>query len=158
MMYACYRKDEAHNPEVFSAAVAAILTDYPREVIEYVTDPRTGLPGSSKWPPQPSEVKEACESRAYDLHRQTIREGWKNLRAVPVEPRPKLLPGQLTYKEVAASGQRPIGRFERPEPKQVKSMTIAQAKADFCERFGITPEQYDAIEDGDRPEQQEAAE
>jgi hypothetical protein len=46
MMYDCYRKDEAHNPEVFSAAVAVILTDFTKEVIDYVTDPRTGLPMS----------------------------------------------------------------------------------------------------------------
>jgi hypothetical protein len=149
MMYDCYRKDEAHNPEVFSAAVAVILTDFTKEVIDYVTDPRTGLPGSSKWPPQPSEVKEACESRAYELHRQKVRAGWRNLQSVPVDPPPRLEPGQLTYEQVSKSGQRPIGRFERPEPKRVKGMTVDEAKEDFCRRFNISPEAFDQIRDAE---------
>ncbi len=60
MLCACYRKDEAVNPEVYAAAVEAVLSDYPREVIEYVTDPRTGLPKRCAWLPSIKEVHDMC--------------------------------------------------------------------------------------------------
>lgn len=60
-MFACYRKAEATDPEIYAAAVAAVLSDYPQAVIDYVTDPRTGLPVKSKWLPTVFEVKQACE-------------------------------------------------------------------------------------------------
>ncbi len=61
LMFACYRKAEATDPEIYAAAVAAVLSDYPQAVIDYVTDPRTGLPVKSKWLPTVFEVKQACE-------------------------------------------------------------------------------------------------
>ena len=67
MLLGCYRRDEANDPEIYIAAVAAILSEYPRSVIEYVTDPRTGLPRTSKWPPNPAEVSEACDARKRTL-------------------------------------------------------------------------------------------
>ncbi len=33
-------------------------------MVEYVTDPRTGLPAKLKWLPTVAEVREACEKRA----------------------------------------------------------------------------------------------
>lgn len=69
LMYGCYRKDDASNPEVFLTAASAILAEYSDEVIRYVTDPRTGLPSNLKWPPQASEVREACKSHASYLAR-----------------------------------------------------------------------------------------
>ena len=61
-MFSCYRKADADTPEIFLDAAAAILAEYPDEIIVRVTDPRVGLPSRLKWPPQPSEIKEACES------------------------------------------------------------------------------------------------
>jgi hypothetical protein len=60
----CFRTGEANDPAIFAAAVAAVLSDYPLEIIQYVCDPRTGLPSSSKWMPTAAEVKAACEGRA----------------------------------------------------------------------------------------------
>jgi hypothetical protein len=68
-MYGCYRKAEADDATIFLDAAAAILSDYPDEVILLVTDPRTGIPGKLKWPPQPSEVKEACEAAMAPIRR-----------------------------------------------------------------------------------------
>ena len=57
LLFACYRKDEAHDPQTYSAAVAAVLGDgYSREVVEYVTDPRTGIPSKQKFLPAVVEV------------------------------------------------------------------------------------------------------
>jgi len=61
-IFACYRKDEAHNPEMYAAAVTAVMSDFPREVIDFVIDPRTGILGVSKFMPSVAEIKEACEN------------------------------------------------------------------------------------------------
>jgi hypothetical protein len=68
LMFACYRKAEATDPEMYAAAVTAVLSDYPQEVIDYITDPRTGLPVKSKWLPTVFEVKQAC-----DEHQEYLR-------------------------------------------------------------------------------------
>ena len=60
-MFGCYRKTDANDPEVLAAAIAATLAEFTRDVVEYVTDPRTGLPATSKWVPNVFEVREACE-------------------------------------------------------------------------------------------------
>jgi hypothetical protein len=63
-MFSCYRKDEAHDPDVYCAAVAATLAEFPRPVVDYVTDPRTGMPSSSRFLPNIAEVREACVMEA----------------------------------------------------------------------------------------------
>lgn len=63
LLFGCYRKGDANDPEVYTAAIAAILSEYPQEVVDYVTDPRTGLPRKLKFMPNPAEVSEACEER-----------------------------------------------------------------------------------------------
>lgn len=90
-MLSCYRRDEAHSPEIYGAAVAAILGDYPRDVVDYITDPRTGLPSKQKFLPNVAEVREACDARAAAVERistyekrvsEQIRltEEWKNYK------------------------------------------------------------------------------
>jgi len=61
-MFGCYRRDEANDPEIYCAAIAAVLSDYPRAIVEYVTDPRVGIPSRIKWPPSVAEVMEACDA------------------------------------------------------------------------------------------------
>lgn len=63
-MFGCYRKADANDPEIYTAAVAATLAEFADDVAEYVTDPRTGLPAKLKWLPTIAEVREACERRA----------------------------------------------------------------------------------------------
>lgn len=60
-MFGCYRKQDANDPDIYVAAVAAILNEYPPAVIDYVTDPRTGLANRLKWLPTVAEVREACD-------------------------------------------------------------------------------------------------
>jgi hypothetical protein len=61
LMFGCYRKAEASDPEIYAAATASVLSEYPPEVIDYITDPRTGLPSKSQWLPSVFEVRRACE-------------------------------------------------------------------------------------------------
>lgn len=61
LMFGCYRKGDANDPDTYTAAVAAVLTRYPPEVVAQVTDPRTGLPSRSDFLPTVKEVHDACE-------------------------------------------------------------------------------------------------
>jgi hypothetical protein len=79
MMLACYRRDDAIEPEMYSAAVAATLTDFSRDVVDFITDPRTGIASQLKFLPSVAEVREACE-----LEREKM---WKRKHATP-RPRP----------------------------------------------------------------------
>jgi hypothetical protein len=69
LMFGCYRKSEASDPEVYAAATSAILSEYPQEVIDYITDPRTGLPSRSQWLPSVFEVRRACDDHIEYLHK-----------------------------------------------------------------------------------------
>ncbi len=88
-MFGCYRTGQANDPETYTMAVAATLADYPAEVIQHVTDPRTGLPAKCKWLPSVAEVREACEDH------------WKFVKA-----RQALLDKGWTFKD---------GRLVKPE-------------------------------------------
>lgn len=61
LLFGCYRKGDANDPETYTAAIAAILTEYPPEVIRIATDPRTGIARKSKWMPNPAELAEECD-------------------------------------------------------------------------------------------------
>jgi hypothetical protein len=39
----CYRRDEAQDPETFAAGLAAVLMDYPADIVRLAADPRTGV-------------------------------------------------------------------------------------------------------------------
>lgn len=62
VLFSAYRRDDFADPEGFVKQLGAILSDFPDEVVIYVTSPRTGIQRRSKWPPTISEVLEACES------------------------------------------------------------------------------------------------
>jgi len=75
------------------AAVVAVLCDYAQEIVQYVTDPRTGLPSRVKWLPAVAEVREACEERRMYLERVAEGERWQARlaasRAVQKLPAPR---------------------------------------------------------------------
>lgn len=62
ILLGCYRMGDASDPEIYTAAVIAVLSNYPVDTISYVCNPVTGLPGSLKWLPTVAEIKEACET------------------------------------------------------------------------------------------------
>lgn len=79
LLFGCYRKGDANDPEIYTMAIAATLAEYQKEVIEYVTDPRTGLPARLKWLPTVAEVREACEDHGKFLKAQVelLRKGYR---------------------------------------------------------------------------------
>lgn len=61
MLLGCYRKGDAADPETYVTAIAAVLSLYPVDVVQAVSDPRTGIAGRSNWLPTVAEVKAECE-------------------------------------------------------------------------------------------------
>lgn len=114
MLFACYRRDDAHDPSVYAAAIAAILEGYPTSIVDRATDPRTGVASECKWLPAVAEVREFCERE----HARQIRLSRPILKALPRKEIERK-PGQKTYAEfllMAERGEvkpRPIGFFEQ---------------------------------------------
>lgn len=79
MLFSAYRLDQFADPDGFMAQAAIVFSQYPLDVIEYVTDPLTGIQSKNKWPPNIPEIHEACK-RARDFLRaeKTLREGGWN--------------------------------------------------------------------------------
>lgn len=62
-----YSRARPHDPETYTDAIAATLAGYPVEVIQRVTDPRTGLQRKLKWLPEVADVVEACDAEVSRL-------------------------------------------------------------------------------------------
>jgi len=138
VLFSCYRKDEAHDPEIYCAAVAATLADFPRQVVDYVTDPRTGIPSESKFLPNVAEVRAACvreaeRRRVLSQPKVVLRRGTSTL--VKREP-------GTSYFEMFAKHGRPIGRFEH-EP-QAATAPVSQADMERVNRACFERECRDA--------------
>lgn len=117
-IFGCYRRDEAHDPDVFVAALTAILKDYPAFVADYVADPRTGV--AAEYPnglPNVGQIRGLCDRV---MQRSEVMNKPKAIPKPYVPPPVK--PNQITYDEflkLAAEGKvksRPIGRFEKEPP------------------------------------------
>ena len=62
MVLSAYRRDDYSDPDSFVMQVALNLERFPAAVIEYVTDPLTGIQSRCKWPPSVAEMVEACRA------------------------------------------------------------------------------------------------
>jgi hypothetical protein len=67
MLFGCYRRTDAADPDIYVGAIAAVLASYDAELIREVTDPRTGIMTSEKhlaFMPNVGELKVYCETLA----------------------------------------------------------------------------------------------
>lgn len=62
VMYACWRKTDAFDPEIFAAGAGAVLAEYSLDIVDLVCDPRTGLPSKLQFPPTIKEIRDSCDS------------------------------------------------------------------------------------------------
>jgi hypothetical protein len=78
LLFGSYRKGDANDPETYVAAIASILAEYSIEVIQRVTDPRTGYARTHKFMPNPCDISECCdEAKAFLVHEKIAAEkGW----------------------------------------------------------------------------------
>lgn len=77
MIFSAYRRDDFVDPEGFLIQLGMVLERYDDAVIEYVSDPRTGIQRTAKFPPSIAEVVAACDSHAE--HLATL----ERLRSIP---------------------------------------------------------------------------
>jgi len=139
-MFGCYRKDDSHDPETYCAAVAAILSEYPSKVVDLVTDPRTGIPGRSKWLPAVAEIREACEDFYAPIRREATREEnrkrrERELASESEQPRDSR-PTYQELKQRCADAGLPIGgKFVQAEKPVEKILT----------EYGVSQDQWDKI-------------
>lgn len=102
-LFACYRKDEANNPEVFITAVAAVFGRYPLWIVKAVSDPINGIPSQIKWLPSISEVRSACDAlNGYDIRQKERDESLAKQRAESAEYKARQEAPRPTYDELKA--------------------------------------------------------
>jgi hypothetical protein len=70
----CRRRKDIDDPRQFVFAIAYVLNGYSEEVIRFVTDPMTGLPGSLRYPLEVADVQRACAARQATL---AFEEKWR---------------------------------------------------------------------------------
>lgn len=113
LLFGCYRRGEANDPETYAAAVAAVLAEYPEDTIRHVTDPRTGLPSNPPTDPKTGRtytglpdvghVRAACEKHHGPVRRAREYEAAERRQ---LAERKRLLPPsgpKKTYEELIQS-------------------------------------------------------
>lgn len=123
LLLGCYRTGDANDPEVYVAAVVAVLSKYPMHVMRMACDPNDGLPSKIKWLPTIAEVSEECRRlHDYDLRmaerERRILAQIEERKALP-PPRPQPAPrgrivtfGQAEQMMQENRGVRIIGVFD----------------------------------------------
>lgn len=112
VLLGCYRKGEANDPQMYSAAVSALLAQYSRYVIEQVTHPLSGLASRTDWMPTLKELKAACEQEAQRENRINNTQ--------PMRPQIKYTGAKssgASHFDLIAKHGRPVGAFENPADK-----------------------------------------
>lgn len=122
LLLSAYRRDDYADAPKFVTQLGVVLSEYSDDVVQFVTDPRTGVQRRIKWAPSIPEIVEACDERKKALEKQAELEVWQAKMARAKEERLQYgrsadLPG-ITYGEFLARfpDQRPVGFFES-EPK-----------------------------------------
>lgn len=67
LLFACYRRADAADPDGYLAAITAVLLQYDSDLIREVTDPRFGISTTEKhasFMPTSGELKRYCEAEA----------------------------------------------------------------------------------------------
>jgi hypothetical protein len=112
ILLGCYRRDDAADPETYGGAVAAVLAEYPPDIVQRVTDPRSGIPSRSQWLPTVKEVRDACEE--IDQRRRAMAQMKKH-----------------EAEQLAARKAAELSRDRRP--------TYEELKAQYGDNWGMAP-------------------
>lgn len=112
LLCSAYPKDDYSDPEAFVAQLGVILAQYDPEVVEYVTDPRTGLQRRLKFRLTIADVVEALEAEANwrdKVAKAQAISGGKNPTTLLPKPRFSVAD---SYEAMFAKHGRPFGVFE----------------------------------------------
>lgn len=137
LLLGCYRTGEANDPETYVAAIGAVLSRYPEQVITEVTHPVTGLPKDKNWLPTVKEVHDACEAAAAPIHN---RQRFARIVAETMAERAEVdtRPPRPTREELEARYGRNWGltSLDEPERKPKPAPTAEELKAHY-EKFNL---------------------
>jgi hypothetical protein len=112
LLFGCYRRGDANDPDTYVAAIAATLARYSEQIITDVTHPVTGLPSKKSWLPTVKEVFDACEELDEKVRQAIARE--RRIR-----------------EQFAAREEE--NRLKHQAP------TIEQLQAKYGQNYGLTP-------------------
>jgi hypothetical protein len=123
------------------ASLGMVFEDYPDEVICYVTDPKTGVQRSHKFPPAISEIVEALDAQMAHLARIDRYKNWGNNEAMMIEPPRE---NRMTLEEMKKKygenwGLTSLNKTERahdrPAPSWDKIAEMYQSDPSLAERL-----------------------
>jgi hypothetical protein len=138
----CYRTGEANDPEIYLAAVVAVLSDYPLDIVTAVTRPSTGIPAKLKWLPTIAEIKTACEDIAGP--RRCMAEWETRSRAQLAERAQQEAPdGKTEHDRIVTGFDELLAHLRRDQTKPIEQFTPEAVKA----KLGLTDAQWNAIPD-----------
>jgi len=69
LLLSAYRRDDYQNPDLFVSQVSENFKRYPKAIVEFVTDPVTGIQAKKQWPPSVAEIVAACEGQAANVEK-----------------------------------------------------------------------------------------
>lgn len=116
VLFGCYRRSDANDPERYVAAVAAVLSLYDFELIREVTDPRTGIMTTEKFAafmPNAGELRIYCEAQA--ARKDRLKHLGERRAPSPADrylAAPPPLPGDLANVHIPATNVRYAGLVE----------------------------------------------
>jgi hypothetical protein len=71
LLLGCYRRNDANDPDTYVGAIAMVLSKYPAAIVEWATDPRTGIQATENFrsfPPNSGELMALCEAEVRRIH------------------------------------------------------------------------------------------
>lgn len=74
ILIGCYRTDNWADVEIAARAFVKLFMLYPEEAARAVSDPATGVPSQSKFPPSIAEVSDALKAYMAPIVRQRQRD------------------------------------------------------------------------------------
>lgn len=128
----CFKKDEAHDPEIFSIALIAVFCQYEELVVRRVSDPTTGISGSFNYGmPNIPDVKHACDVESSKI---ALR------RNASASPRPRIEESKISREE----RQEIMARMRARYPQVFDERAFDRANAertfiDLCLGCGVDP-------------------
>lgn len=125
------------DPVVYMTSLAAILAEYPDEVVLKATDPRTGIARAQNWHPTPHELSKFCDKLYDPIAREAERQkritSPDRLLAAPA-PAPRKTLAELQAACERNGGLVPRDRRGSPVPKELSKEEKAKLLADLEER------------------------
>jgi len=109
LLLSAYRRDDYADPMKFIAQAALVLNAYSDDIIEYVTDPRTGIQRHIKFTPSIAEIVSACEAEA--THQAKLKH-YKSFPPTPSAIRNRSQFRGPSFEDLVKKHGRPIGVFE----------------------------------------------